>query len=183
MNRVQRMNDVVTILAELRGEHKEVFRVKQEKDASLYVVFSGLKSPDAYLSLHTSGDFHVTRTRGGKKLYVRLPEGQPLKNYKGCDSPNECIINRGIFDQYKRRAISGIKNEVFTVNLVNFKTPWVGVILYLFDPKSIVQFRHQVSTYIPQQSKIVDGLLLNIGLIAHEFPPNSRPHPFSTQHP
>jgi hypothetical protein len=177
------MGEIVTIIAESRGEHKEIFKVKQGKDESLYVFFSGLKPPDAHLSLHASGDFHVRRSRNGKKLSVRLPEGQPLKTYKGCDSPNECVINRLIFDQYKKRDIGHIKNEVFTVNLATFRTPWVGVILYLFDQESIGQFQRQASKYVPQQSKIISNLLPNIGLVAHEFITNKYAYPFFAQHP
>jgi hypothetical protein len=182
--RGSKMGVVVTILAELGGEHREVFKIDQRTDGSLYVVFSGSRFPDAYITLHESGDFHVTRSEDGKKYYISLPEGQPLKTYKGCDSPNECVINRSLFNQYKRREISLVKSEVFVVNLADFETQQVGVITYLFDPHSLAQFQSLVSRYTCKQSKIIDSLLPNIGLIAHQFTPiNNRPYPFSTQHP
>lgn len=178
------MGLVVTVLAELGGEHREFFKIDKRKDGSLYVVFSGSKFPDAYISLHESGDFHVTRSKDGKKQYIPLPEGQPLKTYKGCDGQNEIVIDRSLFNYCKRREISLMKNEVFVVNLARFKTRQVGVITYLFDPHSLAQFQYQVSRYTCQQSKIIDSLLPNIGLIAHQFTPtNNRPYPFSTQHP
>jgi hypothetical protein len=178
------VSEIVTILAEFGAEQREFFKIRQEKDGSLYIVFSGLKPPDAYLSLHKSGDFHVTRSESGKKRYEWLPEGQPLKTYRGCDSPNEFVIDKSLFNQYKRRDISLVKNDVFLVNLARFKTQWVGIITYLFDPNSLAEFQHQVSRYTCQQSRIIDSVLPNIGLIAHEFTPtNNRLYPFSTQHP
>ena len=165
------------------GEHREVFKVDQREDGSLYVVFSGSKFPDAYISLHESGDFHVTRSKDGEKQYISLPEGQPLKTYKGCDSPNECVIYRSLFNHYERREISLMNNEVFVVNLARFKTQQVGVITYFFDPDNLAQFQSQVSKYTCQQSKIIDSLLPNIGLIAHQFmPTNNRLYQFSTQY-
>jgi hypothetical protein len=172
------MGEIVTILAELGGEHKEIFNVRQGKDGSLYVNFSGMKFPDGHISLHNSGVFQVTRTRNGRKEHFQLPEGQSLKTYKGCDSPNEYAINKSLFIAYKKRDISKIKNEVFVVNLANFKTPMIGVILYLFDPANLAQFNHYVTAYNPQQSKTIDKVLPNIGLIAHEFPPSPK-HPYS----
>ena len=62
------MSEVVTILAELNGEHKEIYKVKLGKDGSLYLFFSGLKPADSYISLHTSGDFHVTRSRERERV-------------------------------------------------------------------------------------------------------------------
>lgn len=100
------MGVVVTVLAELEGEHREFFKVDQRKDGSLYVIFSGTKFPDAYISLHVSGDFHVTHPEDGKKQYIPLLEGQPLKTYQGCDSPNEFVIDRALFSQYKKRDFS-----------------------------------------------------------------------------
>jgi hypothetical protein len=178
------MGVIVTILAEFGGEHREAFKIKQQRNGSLYVVFSGIKFPDAYISLHASGHFHVTRSKNGKKQYISLPEGQPLKTYKGCDCPNEYVIYKSHFSQYKKREISLIKNEVFVVNLAEFKTQQVGVITCLFDPDSLAQFQCLVSRYTCQQSKIIDNLLPNIGLIAHQFAPtNNRLYPFSTQQP
>jgi hypothetical protein len=178
------MGVVVTILAELAGEYREVFKVEQGKDGSLYVFFSGLKPADAHISIHESGDFHVTRFNNGKKYKILLPEGQPLKTYKGCDSQNECVIYRSHFNQYKRREIPLMKNEVFVVNLARFSTPQVGVITYFFDPYSLAQFKSLVSRYTCQQSKIIDSVLPNIGFIAHQFTPtNNRPYPFNIQKP
>jgi hypothetical protein len=179
-----KMGVVVTILAEMGREHREVFKVEQGKDGSLYVLFSGSKPSDAHISLHSSGDFHVTRFRDGKKYKISLPEGQPLKTYKGYDSPNECVIDKSLFNHYKRREISPIKNDIFVVNLAEFKTRQVGVITYLFDPDSLAQFKGQVSKYTCQQSKIIDSLVPNIGLIAHQFTlTNNRPYPFNIQQP
>jgi hypothetical protein len=97
------MSEVVAVLAELGGEHREVFKVEQRKDGSLYIFFSGLKHADAHISIHESGDFHVTRFKDGKKCVISLPEGQPLKTYKGCDSPNEYVIDRSLFNHYKKK--------------------------------------------------------------------------------
>jgi hypothetical protein len=179
--RGSKMGVVVTILAELVGEQREFFKIDQRTDGSLYVVFSGQKFPDAYISLHESGDFHVTRSKDGSKQYI--PEGQPLRNFRGCDGQNEFVIDRSLFNNYKRREVSHIKTEVFVVNLARFKTQQVGVITYFFNPDSLAQFQYQVSRYTCQQSKVIDSVLPNIGLIAHQFTQtNDRPYPFSTQH-
>lgn len=44
------MGVIVIILAEFGGEHGEAFKIKQVRDGSLYVVFSGIKFPDAVIS-------------------------------------------------------------------------------------------------------------------------------------
>jgi hypothetical protein len=161
------MTRIVTIVAEYGGEQREVFHINQGNDRSLYLNF-GSRLPDSHISLHKSGDFHVTRCKDGKRMCVTLPEGQPLSTYKGCSSPNECIIDKALLSTNKKSNTSALKGDIFTVDLNRLKAPLVAVAIYLFDHSSVQIFDNEVSKYTKPITKVVNTIIPHIGLIAHE---------------
>lgn len=160
------MTRIVTIVAEHGGERREVFHINQTSEG-LYLN-SGSRFPDSHISFHQSGEFHVTRSKDGRKLYVTLPNGQPLNTYVGCSSPNCCIIDKTFWSTYKRSNTSALKGEVFTVDLDRFETPQMTITTYLFDHSSVQVFNNEALKYNNPITKVIDTIVPHIGLIAHE---------------
>jgi len=161
---------ILTVLAKSGTEYRDVFSISNGKDDSLYLM-SLSEFPDSHISIHTSGDFHVTYGKvfiHGKKLRISLQNGQNLRTFMGCSSPNEYVIDKSRLNQMKRRNISNLKSEIFIVGLAGFETPLIAVTTYIFDPNNLWQFQNQVLEYANPQTKIVSSTIPYIGLIAHE---------------
>lgn len=164
------MARIVTVLAKCGSEYREVFNISKGKDESLYLE-SPLKSRGAHISIHETGKSHVTYENvfvHGKKLRIPLPNGQSLRNFKGCSSPNKWVIDRSLFNQMKMRDISNITSNTFVVDLA--QTSLIEVTTYIFDPSNLCEFQNQVLKYANPQTKIVSSTLPYVGLIAHEPP-------------
>ena len=164
------MVKIITIIAQFNGEYREVFNIQTGSDGSIYL--KGSSEPNPHISIHRSGAFQVTYPfrKDGKKVHIAIEGGQPLASFKGCECPSEHVIEKSQFTILKIRDIATIKGETFVIDLQQFKTPFVSVATFIYDPTRRDKFERQVMQCPNYIKKTIDITIPNISLVAYEHP-------------